>query len=221
MRRNFLPALWLAAVTVSLGLVLAACNTTTTSGTSSTGSLSLALSGLPSGIAGDVVVTGPNSYSKTIKASTTLSGLPAGSYNVTPQMVDANSFPYTAATQHVTVSSGTTASATVAYALTGGAVHIIFTYVPLSGGLTFAPNPYGVTLSGLVTKHMTTGNNNLTIPDLPAGSYSVQPDSWANTACSAFHYTYYTTTVVSSPVTVTKGNVGTVSITYTALPHIC
>lgn len=55
--------------------------------TLASGSLALTLIGLPNGLAGDVVVTGPGNYTRTLTTSQTVSGLEPGRYTITPRVV--------------------------------------------------------------------------------------------------------------------------------------
>ena len=48
-----------------------------------TGTLEVRISGLPTGVAASVTVTGPRGYSQTITATTSLRDLPVGAYTIT------------------------------------------------------------------------------------------------------------------------------------------
>ena len=85
---------------------------------SGAGSLALTINGLGTKNSAAVTVTGPGGYTQPVTATTTLTGLAAGTYAVSAQDVTASCGTlYTAgpATQSATVASGSTASATVTY----------------------------------------------------------------------------------------------------------
>ena len=92
-------------------------DSTPTSPTATTGSLAIAVSGLPTDRAPAVTVSGPNGYTATVAAAATLTGLAAGSYTVTPARVHDVGLDYAAAASTVAVAAGAPAAASVAYAL--------------------------------------------------------------------------------------------------------
>lgn len=118
--RNFLVGRGGLALAVTvLGLALVAC------GSNPSGSLSVIVQGLPAGTNANVSVTGPGSYASTVTATSTLSGLTPGSYLVTANtattagaIVD-SAYAGTGGGS-VTVSTGTTATATVTYSARPG-----------------------------------------------------------------------------------------------------
>ncbi|HZI29024.1 MAG TPA: PQQ-dependent sugar dehydrogenase [Gemmatimonadaceae bacterium] len=81
------------------------------------GSLTVAVTGLPSGVAGAVTVTGPNSFNQTIAATTTFGTLPLGTYTVTATSVTDNFTTYTPTplTQTATLTAGVATTAIVGY----------------------------------------------------------------------------------------------------------
>jgi hypothetical protein len=83
----------------------------------SSGGLTVAISGLPIGVSAAVDIAGPSGYSNHLTAGATLTALLPGQYTVTAQPVADGSTQYvgTPATQNATVSTGGTASASVAY----------------------------------------------------------------------------------------------------------
>ena len=83
-----------------------------------TGSLAITVTGLPAGTSAAVTVTGPNSFSQTLTATTTLT-VPAGSYTVAAGTVTVTSTRYVATVSGspATVTAGGSTSATVAYAV--------------------------------------------------------------------------------------------------------
>lgn len=101
------------------------------------GALQLTVSGL-SGGAGDVLVTGPNSFSQVVTATTTLSGLSAGSYSVVVRNVRLaqGTFAATPITRTVDVVAGATASHTVVYAALPAVIEVSASGLP--GGVNAA-----------------------------------------------------------------------------------
>ena len=75
---------WRSSWLVLLLLGLVACGTPTPP----TGSLSIAITGLPAGVAAAVLVSGPGGYTETVTASRVLAGLAPGSYTLTAATVD-------------------------------------------------------------------------------------------------------------------------------------
>ncbi|MEJ2666059.1 MAG: hypothetical protein P8Z81_02985 [Deinococcales bacterium] len=88
--------------------------------------MTVSVNGLPSGVNGAVTVAGPGGYTATVTATTTLSGLTAGSYTVTAAPTRSTApvvdFAYTVAGGGgaVSVSAGTTSTTSVTYALLPG-----------------------------------------------------------------------------------------------------
>ncbi len=116
---------------VLLALALAACSGGDSTGTD-TGSLEVAISGLPGGVDASVSVTGPGGYSRALVGSETLTGLEAGSYTVAAAVVADGGAFYAAspASQTVTVSGGSTAGAAVSYQVATSALSISITGLP-------------------------------------------------------------------------------------------
>ncbi len=88
-----------------------------------TGALALAISGLPSGAAAALTVSGPNGFSATVTAGTTLDNLVAGTYTISaqPVTISGTSYTPTPASQTASVTGGSTANRAVSYAATGRA----------------------------------------------------------------------------------------------------
>ena len=84
------------------------------------GDLTISIVGLPAGVPGAVTLSGPASYSKTVTASTTLTGLAPGAYTLSAASVaqGTGTLAPTPVTQQVQVNAGATASASVTYAAT-------------------------------------------------------------------------------------------------------
>ncbi|QOL50312.1 PQQ-dependent sugar dehydrogenase [Massilia litorea] len=86
--------------------------------TATTGSLQVAVTGLPTGLNAAVRITGPNNFSRDLTGTQTLPDLAAGSYSVAASSITLGGTTYTPtpAVQSVVVTAGGTATATVAYA---------------------------------------------------------------------------------------------------------
>src|ERR671919_2522451 len=117
--------------------LLAACGGNEPSGPS-TGSLALAVVGLPSGTSAAVTVTGPGGYSHLTEGSETLSGLIPGAYSLAAEPVSGNGQNYQPAEsfQSVTVAEGpTAATAQVTYGAGGGGAGLTLTISGLPPGM--------------------------------------------------------------------------------------
>lgn len=119
MRRARVAVLSVLALVVAV--VLAACNSTP-----ATGSLKVTVSGLPSGATAAVTVT-MGSFSQTVNATTTLSGLTPGTYTVAPQSVTLrrNVFDGTASKTTVKVAASATAGDSVSYSVQRGDLWVV------------------------------------------------------------------------------------------------
>ena len=174
--------------------------------TIATGSLAVAITGLPNGSTGNVTVTGPAGFTRAITATTTLTNLTPGSYTVSAANVSApgGTWQPTPPSQTVTVSaSAVAAPATVTYTLPGGSIAIAATGVP--GGTTPV-----FTLTG--PGGTRTQNGAGTVTGLAAGSWTVQA---ASVSASG---TTYNPTPTSASATVTVNATTNVSFAYTAAP---
>ncbi len=208
-----------------------------------TGSLTVTITGLPTGANGNVTVTGPNAYSRTVTATSTLSGLTPGSYTVSASGVTANgSYAPSPATQSVIVSANATTSATVTYAFVAAPAiamtpsSLVFNATqgatnPASQAVTISNGGTGA-LTGLSTGTIVYGvgaSNWLTVPSLSAttapATLSLQPQLGALSAGT------YTATVpvqavgaTNSPQTLTITLIvapvatGGLTVTITGLP---
>jgi hypothetical protein len=89
--------------------------------TVASGDLAVTVSGLPSGAAAVVDVTGPGGFLQSLTASGTLTGLVPGTYTVTASPVNAGEAQYSPspASQQVAVGAGGTAGAAITYAEAG------------------------------------------------------------------------------------------------------
>ncbi len=106
------------SVSVTAGATTAAAVAYTgSSAPPATGTLAVAVSGLPAGISAAITVTGPAAFSSALTASQTLAGLVAGSYTIAAANVTQDGTVYTAspATRSYAVTGGTLVSASVVY----------------------------------------------------------------------------------------------------------
>ena len=121
----------LSALASVLVVTLAACSSSIPQG-----SLKVTVTGLPSGVAADVVVAGAGGYSRTVTASNTLR-VPAGTYSVTAAPASTSDaivptvYDGSASSTSVAVTANTTSSTTVAYAVRPGSGQL---WIPLHGG---------------------------------------------------------------------------------------
>jgi hypothetical protein len=148
-----------------LGLFLAACGGESTG--PSTGSLALAVSGLPAGVEADVSVSGPGGFSRQVDGSETLVGLALGSYTVVAGGVSVGTLLYAASpsTQAVVVSGPEPASAAVVYSAGNG--HLSVTVAELPQGTAAAVTVAG---PGGYNRAVTATE---TLDGLKAGQYTI------------------------------------------------
>ena len=151
--------------------LLAACAGSEPSGPS-TGSLALAVVGLPPGTPAAVTVTGPGGYSHLTEGSETLSGLMPGAYTVAAEPVSGNGQSYQPgqSLQSVTVAEGATAAtAQITYGASGPSL-----------ALTISGLPPGVAASVRVTGpngYDYPATATTTLSGLEAGVYTVAAQS--------------------------------------------
>ena len=149
-----------------LALVAAACGGGGPTGPAA-GSLSLEVTGLPSGVQADVTVVGPGGFNRRVGQTETLTGLAAGSYTVAAAGVVAGSAQYVPApaSQQVTLSGGDAASADVVYATTQRSLAV--TVAGLPGGVDAAIT---VTGPGSYSRRVTASE---TLTGLAGGQYTL------------------------------------------------
>jgi hypothetical protein len=107
--------LWGVIACFVLATTLTACPPVTPP---TTGSLTVTISGAPSGTTPSITVTGPNSFSSIITATTTIPDLVAGQYTIQANTLTSSDLEYAGAItgSPASVSAGATASASVTYA---------------------------------------------------------------------------------------------------------
>ncbi len=110
---------YLGAPASQSATVTAGLTTTKTVTYTATGSLTVTVTGLPGGATAAITVTGPGGYNQSVTATTTLTGLAAGSYPIAAGNTSSggNSYVPAPASQSATVTGGATASAAVVYTI--------------------------------------------------------------------------------------------------------
>ncbi len=170
------------------------------------GNLEVTVSGLPSGADATVLVEGPDGFSQTLTATTTLSSLQPGEYTVTGKSVSAGADTYVATvnTSPLGVVTSQTVSAEVVYskqAPTTGSLEVTISGLPTStDAAVTVTGPDGFSQTLKVSQ---------TLSDLTPGDYTVT----AGNVTSSYTYA---ATVASSPVNVTAGAVAQATIAYSA-----
>ncbi len=173
-----------------------------------TGSIDVAVAGLPGGAAAAVSVTGPGGFSQNVTGSVVIPGLAPGSYTVAAAAVSAGGQTYNATppSRSVTVAAGATAAAGVSYAVavSGGALTIDISGLPggVAGSVTII-GPGGSSSQVITATQTLTG--------LPAGMYFIEASSVSSGG------TTYNPAPVSQTATVTAGATATRSVSYTAV----
>ncbi|MFN2317180.1 MAG: hypothetical protein ABR602_10890 [Gemmatimonadales bacterium] len=134
---------------------------------SAAGALSVAVAGLPGGVAAVVQVSGPTGFLSSVPSTQTLSGLNPGQYTVAASslLIAGATWSPTPPSQSVTVASGTTATAAVTYGLSTGSLSVAVTGLPLgaSGNVTVS-GPGGFQASLIAS---------MTLNGLTPGSYTI------------------------------------------------
>jgi hypothetical protein len=182
--------------------LLAACGGSDPSGPSG-GSLAVSVSGLPSGAAAAVQVTGPGGYSHDVSSTETLSGLSAGTYTVAASPVTTGGQSYTASvpSQSVAVSSAT-ATANVIYGVSGGTLIInVAGLPPATSAAVHVSGPAGYAQD--VTE-------STTLDALAAGTYTVTAQSVTPAG------TTYNPSPGSQIATVSTAGTTSANVSYTA-----
>ena len=197
------PAPWFRPVFPLLAL-LAACGGGDPSGPG-TGSLAVAVSGLPTGAPAAVTVTGPGSYTRIVTGSVTLSGLTPGSYLLSAADVSAGGSVYqpSPSTQNVSVAQGDTpASAAVAYAALVASLSVTINGLPPGAAADVT-----VTGPGGYSKALTASE---TISGLAPGSYTVAANSVATSGAQ------YDPSPATQNVTLAGGGTASAAVSYAA-----
>ena len=142
----------------------------------STGSLAITLGGLPESTPANIVITGPENFTRTLTAASSLSGLKPGAYSVEAREVQLTNARYAGApsTQLVTVTASTTpVQAHVSYALSSGSLRIDVNGLPLSANAAITVTGPGTFLanvgSSTTLDNMVPGQYTITAASVTAG----------------------------------------------------
>lgn len=168
----------------------------------STSSLTITVSGVPSGASAPITVTGPASYSRGLSTTETLSGLAPGAYTVTTDEIVRNGYRYTSAptSEVVQLTAGATTRYDVDYAVTAGRMYVTVNGLP-DGILA----PVTVSGPGGFSASVT---SSAPLNGLEPGTYTVT----ANTVSSGS--TLYSPSSASQTATVTAGSATYPTVTY-------
>lgn len=173
-----------------------------------TGSLAIAITGLPDGTAAAVTVTGPNGFSQSLTAGQTLPGLIPGTYTIAANSVETADQVYAPVPtrRQRTVSAQETTQDTVAYGASRASLIIAI------GGLPAGVNP-DITVTGPdgYRQDLISTTTSLLVKLTP-GRYTVVARS-----VSSADLIYDPTLAPEQPVTLTAGGSGTVTVTYSAV----
>jgi len=135
------------------------------------GAIAVSASGLPTGAAGDVAITGPSGFARTVATGSTLGGLAPGTYRLSPTAVtveDATYAPMTPSVDVVVAASATPAAAAFPYQLASGT--LIVSIAGLPGGM-----PASAIVAGpnSFRRTVTSGDR---LANLVPGTYTITAD---------------------------------------------
>ncbi len=147
------------------------------------GAMTVSVVGLPSGVAGSVRITGPDSFNQTITTTSTLTNLTAGTYTVQANSVTNGSTQYTAtpASSTVSVTRGNTATHTVSYGGQSTALTVDFSGLPggtAASATVTGPNGFSRALtSATVLENLAPGTYRITSEAVTTSTamYSASP----------------------------------------------
>jgi hypothetical protein len=168
-----------------------------------TGTLQLSMSGLPTGVAGNLTITGPGGFSQHFTATATLTGLLPGTYTIAAAAVTSGGATYQPAPagQTVNVSGGSTAGAAVVYAVSTGRLTLTI------GGLPAVPANVTVTGPGGFSQLLPASQS---LTGLAPGAYTISAVAVVGGA------TVYTPAPPVQSAAVVAGATASASVTYTA-----
>ncbi len=134
---------------------------------SAAGALSLAVAGLPDGVAALVQVSGPNGFLSSVSSTQTLTGLTPGQYTVAanPLLVAGATWSPAPPNQSVAVASGATAAVGVTYGLSTGSLAVAVTGLPLGALANVAVRGPAEFQASLITS--------MTLSGLTPGAYTL------------------------------------------------
>lgn len=196
---------WFRPAPLLLTSVLLACGGGGPSGPVS-GSLAVAIGGLPSGASASVSVTGPAGFTRSLTGSATIPNLAPGAYSVTASTVTVGSSAYapTPNTQSVTVAeSDTPAAASVTYESSSTGLTVTIGGLP-SG----VPADVTVTGPGGFSQTITATQ---TFANLTPGTYTITANSVSSSG------TDYTPDPPSQTALVTIGAVASATVSYSVV----
>lgn len=177
------------------------------------GSMTLTVAGLPTGVDGAVTVTGPGSFNQVVKATTTLNNLTPGAYSVSAAAVTNTGNTYSRKASEtnptaVTVNAGTTAAtATVTYELS--AARMAVTISGLGAATGFAGTLTLTPTTGTPKTQSFTGDGVVNVDNVPLGAYTAVATTTAHTG------TYVDSSALTSASTaVTSANGATATVTF-------
>lgn len=200
--------------------VLSACVTATTGG--GMGGLELTIQGLTSGLDANVTMTGPNSFSQTLKASTKLENLVADNYTITARdVVQSDTYLPDKREQSVIVKVGETASVTLTYtkqSASAGSLEVMINGLPAGTDANIdVTGPDGFNqhlITSSVLSNLTPGDYQLTTNAVTVGSDTYTPTPSSQTVgIAAGSKTDVTVTYAKQAPTL-----GQLAITITGLP---
>jgi hypothetical protein len=173
------------------------------------GSIDLTISGLPQGIGPNVLLVGPNGFSRSVLASGVQGGLPAGQYIIRADTItaaDGDRYGANAFSQTISVpASLTSVPAAVSYGIVSGTLALTV------DGLPSSQNPPPIVITGPGSFERTTSVT-ATFKGLNAGTYTITARKAGS--CPLM----YTAAQEQQVVSVTAGATVPRTVTYNQLP---
>lgn len=196
--------LWKVGLSLALLLILVGCPSVV-----STGNLQVVITGLPSGVGANVVLTKPDKSTQTLTNSTKLEKVALGSYTVSAVAVSSGGVSYKGKVSGspATVTANATATVTVTYAIDPaslGTLQVNVAGIPAGADAIInisGPAGFSQTLSTTTT-----------LTGLVPGSYTVTANNLSSGGLT------YAGTVSGSPAAVIANATATVSVTYAVSP---
>jgi hypothetical protein len=142
------------------------------------GSLAITINGILAGGVGNVLVTGPNSFSQIVTTTTTLNSLPPGTYNVLATDFESNFIGYSAnVNQNVIITSNNTSNAAVTYTVVpanfADFTGIVSGAVTTNQGSEFSKYDYKGSTATVTSQPVIAATNSITMDyTLGAGDYA-------------------------------------------------
>ncbi len=171
-----------------------------------TGSLAVAVSGLPVGASAAVAVSGPGGFARTLTGSQTISNLSPGGYSLSASTVPFGGSAYapTPASQSVTVSEGDTAAAAVVVyeAVVSGLTVTIDGLPPGTAADVTVTGPGGFSQTITATQ---------SFADLTPGTYTITANSVSSSG------TDYSPNSASQTAAVVTGSIASASVSYSVV----